>query len=211
MSESPASYRFRPRYRSLAWLAMATGSVLIGYALFTGESRALALIMGAMGIALGLIYQASPVWKLRIVPFAAGTGDAQEGEDHGEGGGGGLRVLAGDVERFALRFDEIEALIVVSEHKTCFVHTGTSGRSILLPGPGANASYDIEGKEALYDLLVANVPEDRVREVENLGKWLRQKRRQGGSALEPEDPSDGTSTETSTDTRDGAIDQEPAA
>ena len=62
MPEARTSYPFVPRYRLLAWLAMGTGAVLIGYGIYTGEGRALALAMGAMGIVLGLVYQVSPVF-----------------------------------------------------------------------------------------------------------------------------------------------------
>jgi hypothetical protein len=51
---------------------------------------------------------------------------------------------------------------------TCFVDGGSPGRSLLVPGDGAPAPYDVEHKPALYRAILARVPAARVREVTSL-------------------------------------------
>ena len=53
---------------------------------------------------------------------------------------------------------------------TCFVDGGAPERSLLVPGDGAPAPYDIEERRALFDAILAHVPPERVTTVESLEK-----------------------------------------
>ena len=53
---------------------------------------------------------------------------------------------------------------------TCFVDGGEPERSLLVPGDGAPAPYDIADRDALYEAILAHVPADKVQTVESLDK-----------------------------------------
>lgn len=186
MSTSPRTFRFRPRFAAVAWLAIVTGVGLMAYGLVAGASAPLAIVMGLIGVVLGAKYLLSPVWKMRI----AMTED-------------GLRVGTDTEERFSLRWDEIESLIVTPASKTCFVYAGDNQRNILIPGPGANASYDIDNKEQLYEFLRERVDSARIREVEHLGKWLKQRRRMGATRVDDDGASPDGGDSQSDDNQSG--------
>jgi hypothetical protein len=144
------SFRFRPRYRALALGtaglgALAAAAGLAGQGWFTG-------LAGALGLALGVAYLASPAWRLTVVV-----------DDDG------LEVVAGERPRFRLRWDEVVELVDAPASRTCFVDGGAPERSLLVPGDGAPAPYDLEHRDALYAELVARVPAARRRQVESLG------------------------------------------
>ena len=174
MSDAQTTFRLRPRYSVLAYSAIIMGLVLVAYAIGSGGAQALSVSLGITGVTLGLLYLASPIWRLRIVV----TDD-------------GMEVQGKKALRFRLSWDDIEQLIVAPDDQTCFVHGGTSDRSLLVPGPRANARYDIENKERLYQLLRERVPSDRQLEVEALGKWLKaERRRRTNAMLPPEEPTE---------------------
>jgi len=52
--------------------------------------------------------------------------------------------------------------------KSCFVDGGAPEKSLLVPGDGAPAPYDLERRAALFDAIIAHVPADRVQTVETL-------------------------------------------
>jgi hypothetical protein len=49
-----------------------------------------------------------------------------------------------------------------------FVDGGTPEKSLLVPGDGAPAPYDIDDKPGLYGAILAHVAEDRVSKVDRL-------------------------------------------
>ncbi len=53
---------------------------------------------------------------------------------------------------------------------TCFVDGGTPETSLLVPGDGAPAPYDIENKRALCDAILAHVAAEKVRTVDTLAR-----------------------------------------
>jgi len=56
---------------------------------------------------------------------------------------------------------------VVHSPTTCFVNGGAPERSLLVPGDGAPAPYDIADKQAMCEAIVAHVAADKVRTVES--------------------------------------------
>jgi len=60
-----ARHRFRPRYRGVAWTAVGVGGSLAIVAASIGFV-ALPLVTGAVGIAVGAAYLASPTWRLAV-------------------------------------------------------------------------------------------------------------------------------------------------
>ena len=143
------SFRFRPRYKSLAAGAIGIGAILVGAALFTSSgTRLLAVGGGSMGIALGLMYLLSPAWRLVVHV----DDDALEVTSRGD-------------RRFRLLWADVAEVVASPSTKTCFVNGGTPDRSLLVPGSGAPAPYAIEGRAELYDAITAHVAKERIREV----------------------------------------------
>lgn len=145
----PARYRFRPRFRGLAVLAMVLGVALGGYGLVAGGAAATVLVvMGMGGAALGGLYLGSPAWRIEVVV----DDDA-------------LEVLASGDRRFRLPWSEVASVIASPTTQTCFVDGGAPERSLLVPGNGAPAPYAIDNAPDLYRAIVARAPRERVREV----------------------------------------------
>jgi len=139
-----STYRFRPRFRGLALGAIGLGGVIAATTFAVG---AFALVGGAIGIALGGFYLASPVWRIRVTV----DDDA-------------IEVIG----RFRLLWGDVQEVVASPTTHTCYVDGGSPARSLLVPGDGAPAPYDIEDKVALYDAIVAHVAPERVRQVEVL-------------------------------------------
>ena len=49
--------------------------------------------------------------------------------------------------------------------KTCFVDGGSPERRIMIPGDGAPAPYRIEGRDQLFDEIMARVPASKIEKV----------------------------------------------
>ncbi len=147
------SFRFRPRFRAVAIGTIAVGAVLIfaAIAFAADTSRTFALVGGGIGIALGAMYLRSPAWRIVVSV-----------DDEA------LEVTARGDRRFRLPWGEVVEVVASPSTHTCFVDGGAPERSLLVPGDGASAPYDIEDKLALYDAIVAHVASDRVRQVELL-------------------------------------------
>jgi len=143
------SFRFRPRFRGLALgsLGLGTGLVALGAIV----SIPLAMVGGGIGMVLGGLYLRSPTWKITVHV----DDDA-------------LEVTAGGDRRFRLPWSEVKEVVASPGTKTCFVDGGEPQRSLLVPGDGASAPYDIEDKAELYNLIVSHVARERIREVEVL-------------------------------------------
>lgn len=148
-------FRFRPRFRGLVGTATALGATLLVSAAAIGGAPIL-WGTGAIGVLLGGMYLVSPSWRLVV------TVDDQ-----------GLEVGTAKARRFRLAWTEVVQLVASPSTRTCFVDGGDPARSLLVPGDGASAPYDIENRGALYDVIRARVPADRVIEVELLEQHRR--------------------------------------
>lgn len=149
---APARFRFRPRFRALAMMALALGAGLALYGLVADGAAASGMVIaGLLGAALGALYLASPAWRIEVLV-----------DDHA------LEVRAAGARRFRLAWSEIAGVTASPSTETCFVDGGSPERSLLVPGDGAPAPYAIEDRAALYHAIVARTPPQRVREVELL-------------------------------------------
>lgn len=146
-----ARFRFRPRFRGVALVAAALGLCVVGLGLW--RASAATGVVGGVGLVAAVLYLASPVWRYVVVI----DDDA-------------LAVVRGDERRFRLPWVAVRRLVVSPSTGTCFVDGGEPGKSLLVPGDGAPAPYDLEGKAALYAAIVARVPADRVEEVASLDR-----------------------------------------
>ena len=141
-----------PRFRGLAMAAIGLGILLLCFGLFEswrgGGPSLLPMAAGSAGALFGLVYLLSPTWRLHVII-----------DDEA------LVVASPRRQRFRLPWHEVASVVASPATFTCFVDGGQPERSLLVPGPGAPASYDIENKRALYQAIRARVPGERVREV----------------------------------------------
>ena len=147
---SPRSFRFRPRYRGLAWGSMGVGGAVAIVATAAG-AVAMPLVTGALGIALGAAYLASPTWRIAV------TIDAD-----------GFTVGSPRRQRFRLTWNDVVRVVASPSTSTCFVDGGKPERSLLVPGDGAPAPYDIADRKALVEAILAHVAADKIRTVDSL-------------------------------------------
>ena len=145
-------FAFRPRYRGIAWSAIGVGGSMVAAAATLGFAM-VPLVGGALGVALGAAYLASPTWQISVT-----TDDS------------GITVGSERRLRFRLAWSEIVRVIASPTTQSCFVDGGAPERSLLVPGDGAPASYDIADRGALVDTILARVPADRVKIVASLDK-----------------------------------------
>lgn len=145
-----AIHRFKPRYRGVAWASIGVGGSLAVVASIAGFVM-LPLATGIAGIVLGTAYFASPTWKLAVT-----TDDD------------GLEVGSPSRRRFRIAWTEVKKVIASPSTHSCFVDGGEPARSLLVPGVGAPAPYDLEDRPGLFAAIVAHVPADRVETVELL-------------------------------------------
>jgi hypothetical protein len=146
------SFAFRPRYRGLAWSSIGVGGGIAALAVALGAVT-VPLVSGLVGIALGAAYLASPTWRIAVTVDDAG-----------------LRVGSLRRERFALAWGDVVRVVASPTTRSCFVDGGAPERSLLVPGDGAPAPYDIADRGALFDAILAHVAADKVRTVESLDK-----------------------------------------
>lgn len=140
-----ARYPLRPRYRGLAWGALALGGGLVALGPFTAP---LVLASGAAGLLLGGGYLASPTWRLAIVTDERG-----------------LRIEGRRGVRLELPWLEVQKVIASPSTKTCFIDGGAAERRLMVPGDGAPAPYWIAERARLYDEVLAAVDPAKVEEV----------------------------------------------
>src|SRR5688500_1585042 len=145
------SFRFRPRYRGLAFGAIAIGAALA----LGGVIAALwaLIIAGLLGVVLGVLYLQSPAWRIAVRV----DDEAPEVPSRGD-------------RRFRLAWAEIKEVVASPSTSTCFVDGGDPAQSLLVPGPGAPAPYAIEERGDLYTAITERVPHERIREVALLEK-----------------------------------------
>lgn len=145
MSGTSRVFRFRPRYRGLALSALGVGGTLGVVAVAALGAAVVPLATGIAGVALGAGYLLSPAWRLEVVV----DDDA-------------LEVRGPKGSKFRLPWSEVVRVVASDENKTCFVDGGTPERSLIVPGDGLPAPYDIADKAELYAAIVGHVPADKV-------------------------------------------------
>jgi hypothetical protein len=145
------SFRFKPRFRGIAFTSVGVGGALGVVSIVALGTALLPLATGAIGVALGAGYLLSPSWKLEVVI----DDDA-------------IEVRSPKSSRFKLPWNEVVKVVASPTTHTCFVDGGTPQRSLIVPGDGAPAPYDIEDKQALYDEILRRVTPDKVQTVETL-------------------------------------------
>jgi hypothetical protein len=111
------------------------------------------LVGGALAIALGAAYLASPTWRIAVTV-----------DDTGFSVGSPTRL------RFRLTWSDVVRVVASPATSSCFVDGGTPEHSLLVPGDGAPASYDIADRTALVEAILAHVPADKVQTVASLDK-----------------------------------------
>lgn len=114
---------------------------------------ALPLVTGVIGIGAGVAYLLSPTWRLEVI-----TDDT------------GLEVRSPKRSRFKLAWSDIVRVVASPTTNTCFVDGGAPERSLLVPGVGAPAPYDLEDRPALVATILARVTPDRITTVESLDR-----------------------------------------
>ncbi|MEO8702580.1 MAG: hypothetical protein ABI867_21225 [Kofleriaceae bacterium] len=143
-------HRFRPRYRGIAFASLGIGGALVVVASVVGF-LAVPLVSGLLGVAAGAAYLASPTWKLEVIADDAG-----------------LEVSSPKRQRFRVAWADIVKVVVSPTTNSCFVDGGEPAKSLLVPGVGAPAPYDLVDRPALVAAILAHVPADRVETVETL-------------------------------------------
>jgi hypothetical protein len=149
---TPRSFPFRPRYRALAWSSVGVGGSVAAVAAVLGFV-AVPLVTGALGVALGAAYLASPAGRIAVTV-----------DDNGLSVGSPRRL------RFHLAWRDVVRVVASPDTATCFVDGGAPERNLLVPGDGAPAPYDIADRKALFEVILAHVPADKVRTVASLDK-----------------------------------------
>lgn len=144
------TFAFRPRYRVLAWSTVGVSGA-IGTVAMAAGFLTLPLVTSALGVALGVVYLRSPAWRIQVVV-----------EDDA------LLVGPPDKPRFRLAWDDIVRVVASPTTSSCFVDGGAAERSLLVPGDGAPAPYDIENRKALFAAILARVPAAKVETVTTL-------------------------------------------
>jgi hypothetical protein len=149
---TPRSFAFRPRYGGIAWSSIGVGGTMIAVSTALGFVT-VPLVAGALGIALGAAYLASPTWRIAVTI-----------DDTGFSVGSPKRL------RFRLAWSDVVRVVASPTTSSCFVDGGSAERSLLVPGDGAPASYDIVDRPGLVEAILAHVPADKVQTVASLDK-----------------------------------------
>ena len=101
------------------------------------------IIAGAIGTALGTAYMMSPSWKLTV-------------ETNSEC----IEVRSGDTVKFRLLWTSVVKVVAATSSPSAFVDGGAPERSLLIPGDGAPAPYQIENAAALIEEILKRVEPD---------------------------------------------------
>jgi hypothetical protein len=145
------TFRFLPRYRGLAYAALGVGGTLGAVAVAALGAAVLPLATGLAGVALGASYLASPSWTLEVVI-----------DDEA------LEVRSPKSSRFRLPWGDVVRVVASPTTNTCYVDGGAPERSLIVPGDGAPAPYDIADKPQLYAAILEHVATDKVVTVTTL-------------------------------------------
>ncbi|MBL4632944.1 MAG: hypothetical protein JKY56_03680 [Kofleriaceae bacterium] len=152
MSAKSTRYRFRPRFLGVAFLSLSIGTVLVVSSVTITPDRMSAIFSffaGLAGLFLAFAYLKSPVWRLAV--------DIQDDD---------LVVWNGLEERMRLPWSKVIKVVMGPDGETCFVDGGTKELSLLVPGPGAVASYEIRHKKQLIAAILAHVDKDLIESSE---------------------------------------------
>ena len=145
----------RPRF-----VFLAGTTIVIGFLFFIAgivlEEQTLMIIIGLVGIILSSLYLFSSAWKLYIHVDKT----AIEVIDHK------------NKVHVTLPWNEIEKVIASPSTHTCYIDSGDTRSSILIPGVGATASYSIKYHKELFHLILNHVPDNRVLYVDLLEEYL---------------------------------------
>ena len=152
MTDKSSTFRFRPRYRGIAWSSIGVGGAIATAASILGFV-AVPLASGLIGIGLGAAYLASPTWRLAVTIDDTG-----------------LTVGSPARQRFQLDWTDVVRVVASPTTHTCFVDGGAPEKSLLVPGVGAPAPYDIEDKAKLVEAILAHVAKDKIQTVDSLEK-----------------------------------------
>lgn len=145
-------FRFRPRYRALAHGSVALGLAgAVGGWWASGPAATMAVVLGGAAAVLAAGYLRSPAWRFVVVL-----------DDDG------LEVASRAGTRFRVPWDRVVRVVASPTTSSCFVDGGHPARSLLVPGVGAPAPYDLEDRAALVAAIVARVPSDRISLVDRL-------------------------------------------
>ena len=144
-------FRFKPRFRGLAWGSVGVGGALGAATIAALGGALLPLATGALGVVLGAAYLMSPTWKLEV----AIDDDA-------------LEVRGAKGTKFRLPWSDVVKVVASTSTSTCFVDGGEPAKSLLVPGVGAPAPYDIEDRPGLVAAILARVSPEKVQEVASL-------------------------------------------
>jgi hypothetical protein len=144
-------FAFRPRYRGIALTSIGVGGTLGVVAIASLGAAILPVATAVMGIVLGAGYLLSPSWKLEVV-----TDDDA------------IEVRSPKASKFRLRWSEVVKVVSSPTTHTCFVDGGEPARSLLVPGDGAPAPYDLADKQALCEEILRHVDPEKVETVDNL-------------------------------------------
>ncbi len=139
-----STHRFRPRYRVVAWTAVVIGGSLAVLAISIGFV-AIPLATGALGLAAGIAYLVSPTWKLVVIA-----------DDEG------LEVRSPKRRRFRIAWTDVVKVTASPSTSSCFVDGGSPETSLLVPGDGAPAPYDLAERPALFAAILAHVPAAKI-------------------------------------------------
>ncbi len=140
-------FQLRPRFGGIAWSALGVGTAVAGLAAVAAVLPVMAI--GAVGAVLGFTYLRSPTWRLYVTV----DDDALA-----------VRGPAGD--KFRLPWTEVVKVIVAERKATCFVDGGAPARSLLVPGDGAPAPYDIADRAALVAAILRHTNPELIERVE---------------------------------------------
>ena len=143
-------FRFRPRYRGIAWTTIGVGGSLAAVATALGFIT-LPFVTGVIGLGIGAAYLGSPAWKLEVIV-----------DDEA------LEVGSPKRRRFRLPWSDVVKVTASPTTHTCFVDGGAPERSLLVPGDGAPAPYDIIDRPKLFAAILEHVAADKVETVETL-------------------------------------------
>ena len=157
-------HRFRPRYRGVAWIASVVGGSLAAVSAAVGFLT-VPLVTGGLGVALGAAYLMSPTWRLAV------TVDDD-----------GFEVGSDRRRRFRVAWSDVVRVVASPTTHTCFVDGGAPERSLLVPGVGAPAPYDLDDRPALFAAILAHVPAEKVTTVESLDQAREQLRTERAAA-----------------------------
>jgi hypothetical protein len=134
----------------MAWSAIGVGGALSVIAAAVGFA-ALPLATGLVGLGFGAAYLGSPTWRYTVIV-----------DDDG------LEVRAKTKTKFRVAWSDVVRVVASPTTHTCFVDGGSPARSLLVPGDGAPAPYDLADRPALVAAILAHVPADKVTIVATL-------------------------------------------